>query len=178
MGQQIFLSKARASGWRKDVGMSDSSQNSSAQPSSAPEPDAAPANLRSVTLRRTGFSTFEATNVRGGTLTFGEGDGTTFSPVELLLAAVAGCSATDVDYVTSRRAEPVSFEVVSTGIKSSEGTNHLEDLRVEFRIRFPDGPDGDAARARLPQAVRRSHDQLCTVARTVIEPTSVTMTVE
>ena len=38
---------------------------------------------------------------------------------------------------------------------------------VTFRIRFPGGEDGDKARALLPDAVRKSHDRLCTVSRTV-----------
>jgi putative redox protein len=38
---------------------------------------------------------------------------------------------------------------------------------VTFRIRFPNGEDGDKARALLPDAVRKAHDRLCTVSRTV-----------
>ena len=123
---------------------------------------------RTVTLRRTEFSTFEVTNGRGGRIVTGSGDGEMFSPVELLLAGLAGCSAIDIDYITTRRAEPVSFEVVSEGTKvhDHEG-NHLTDLSVTFTITFPAGPEGDAARERLPQAIRRSHDSLCTVSRTI-----------
>jgi putative redox protein len=35
------------------------------------------------------------------------------------------------------------------------------------RLAFPAGAAGDAARAVLPDAVRKSHDGLCTVGRTV-----------
>ena len=52
--------------------------------------------LRSVSLRRASAGTFVATNVRGGELTFGGADDQ-FSPVELLLVAIAGCTAMDVD---------------------------------------------------------------------------------
>ena len=38
---------------------------------------------------------------------------------------------------------------------------------MTFRVRFPAGPEGDAAREVLPEAVQRSHDRLCTVGRTV-----------
>lgn len=136
-------------------------------------------STRSVTLRRTGFARFEATNATGATLPLGEGDDC-FSPVELLLAALAGCSAIDVDYITSRRAEPTDFEVTASGRKVTDPTegNHLVDLLVRFAVEFPEGADGDAARERLPQAIRRSHDQLCTVARTVQRGTPVTMTGE
>jgi uncharacterized OsmC-like protein len=36
-----------------------------------------------------------------------------------------------------------------------------------FRIAFPGGEQGDKARELLPDAVRKSHDRLCTVSRTV-----------
>jgi putative redox protein len=48
-----------------------------------------------------------------------------------------------------------------------DGGNRLQDLAVTFRVSFPDGAGGDAARELLPEAVRRSHDRLCTVGRTV-----------
>ena len=32
-----------------------------------------------------------------------------------------------------------------------EGGNRMEDLSVTFRVRFPDGEGGDAARALLPE---------------------------
>lgn len=131
-------------------------------------------NHRSVTLTRTGFGTYRATNAAGATLDLGEGDDV-FSPVELLLAAIAGCASVDVDYITARRAEPVSFEAVSSGVKSTEGGNHMTDLHVTFHVVFPEGDDGDAARQRLPQAIRRSAESLCTVSRTVSQGSPVVM---
>ncbi|MFZ0531234.1 MAG: OsmC family protein [Propionicimonas sp.] len=136
-------------------------------------------NLRSVSLTRTGVHTFEATNVRGGRFSFGEGSDTDFTPVELLLAAIGGCSSIDVDYLTSRRAEPETFEVTVTAPKLSDDQgNHLGEVVVDFRIRFPAGEGGDAARQRLVPAVVRSRDRLCTVSRTVQLPTDVTYQVE
>ncbi len=38
---------------------------------------------------------------------------------------------------------------------------------MTFRVRFPGGEGGDKARALLPDAVKKSHDRLCTVSRTV-----------
>lgn len=131
---------------------------------------------RTVSLTRTEFGTFEATNPRGGTIRIGQGgESALFTPVELLLAALAGCSAIDVDHITARRAEPVSFDVAASGNKRTEGGNRMTDLVVEFRVRFPEGPDGDAARSRLPLAIRRSAESLCTVSRTVQLGTPVVM---
>lgn len=129
---------------------------------------------RSVTLTRTAAGTFRATNARGGTFDFGSGDDDQFTPVEILLTAIAGCSAIDVDTLTSRRSEPTTFEVTAEGDKQrDEGGNHMGPVEVTFTVRFPDGEQGDAARSVLPNAIAQSHDRLCTVSRTVQLPTQV-----
>lgn len=130
-------------------------------------------NERSVELRRVGARHFEVTNARGGRLVLGEGEDADFTPVELLLAAVAGCSAIDVDYLTSRRAEPESFTATASAAKLTDGGNHLGPVTVRFALNFPEGPDGDRARDVLPAALAASHDRLCTVSRTVELPTEV-----
>jgi uncharacterized OsmC-like protein len=138
--------------------------------------------LRSVTVERAGTGHFTATNARGGAISFGTGSdhhgSTDFTPVELLLAAIGGCTAADVDVATSRHAEPTGFAVTVTGDKiSDELGNRLTDLVVTFSVAFPDGEPGDRARAILPRAVKTSHDRLCTVSRTVEIGTPVTATV-
>lgn len=123
---------------------------------------------RSVGLSRTSRGHYEAVNPRGGRLTFGYGDDQDFTPVELLLAAVAGCSAIDVDFITSKRAEPERFELRMTAEKvRDEHGNHLTDLRLVFDVAFPEDDGGTAAASVLESAVRASHDRLCTVSRTV-----------
>jgi uncharacterized OsmC-like protein len=131
-------------------------------------------NERSVDLVRIGARRFEVTNVRGGRLVLGEGTDADFTPVELLLAAIAGCSAIDVDYLTTRRAEPDAFAVSVAAEKlSDENGNHLGPVTARFALAFPDGPDGDRAREVLPASVAASRDRLCTVSRTVQLPTQV-----
>src|SRR5699024_8972774 len=123
---------------------------------------------------RHAHGSYEAQNARGGRLTFGDGTSTEFTPVELLLTAMAGCSAIDVDYLTSRLAEPSTFEVAAEAekLRDADG-NHLGEVTITFTVRFPDGADGDRARDRLPDAVAKSRDRLCTVSRTVQLPTPV-----
>ncbi|MFF5157733.1 OsmC family protein [Streptomyces sp. NPDC000348] len=140
-------------------------------------------STRSVAVERTGTGHFVATNSRGGTIRFGTASdddrNTDFTPVELLLAAIGGCTAADVDVATSRHAEPDEFSVTVTGDKvSDELGNRMTDLVVTFRVAFPDGAGADRARAILPRAVRTSHDRLCTVSRTIETGTPVTTAVE
>jgi uncharacterized OsmC-like protein len=135
-------------------------------------------DLRRVTLTRDSTGRYTVRNGRGGSITTSSGTDE-LSPVELLLAGIAGCTAVDVDTVTTRRAEPESFEIEVTAdkVKDEQG-NHLKDIEVTFRVRFPDGEAGDAARAILPTMVRRSHEEFCTVSRTVMLGAEVTSTVE
>jgi putative redox protein len=136
-------------------------------------------SLRLVTVERTGTGRFTAKNARGGTISFGTGDGTEFTPVELLLAAIGGCTAADVDVATSRHAEPTAFTVTVSGQKvGDEAGNRMTDLAVVFSVTFPDGASGDRARAILPRAVAVSHDRLCTVSRTIEAGTPVSVSVE
>jgi putative redox protein len=123
---------------------------------------------RRVDVERVGPSRFSLVNSRGARISIGTADGDDFTPVELLLGAIGGCSAIDVDILTTRRSEPTSFSATVTGrkIRNDDG-NQLDDIELTFRVAFPPGAAGDAARDVLPKAVQRSHDQLCTVSRTV-----------
>ena len=118
---------------------------------------------------------YTARNVRGGVIPVGTGDDDTFTPVELFLAALGGCTAIDVDLVASRRAEPTRFTVTVRGdkLRDEHGANRLVDLEVEFAVEFPAGADGDRAREAVPRLLQQSHDRLCTVTRTVEHGTSV-----
>ena len=129
---------------------------------------------RSIQLSRTGKARFRASNVRGGIVEFGEGGDSDFTPIELLLAAIAGCSAIDVDHLVGKRVDPESFTVAARADKiRDELGNRLTDIRISFDLTFPDGPDGERAEKALPRAIAQSHDRLCTVTRTVVVGTPV-----
>jgi putative redox protein len=126
-------------------------------------------STRSVEITRIGADRYKATNARGGATYFGRGgDDPDFTPVELLLAAIAGCSAIDVDLIVGKRATPEVLTVRASGEKVRDDSgNRLSDLRVRFEVTFPEGEGGDAAREMLPRAIEMSRDRLCTVSRTV-----------
>ena len=127
-----------------------------------------PETLRSIDLTRTGEGSYQATNRRGGVLPVGSGEGSDFTPVELLLVAIAGCSAIDVDLITGKRATAEKFDVSTEGHKvRDEQGNHLVGLKVTFDVTFPEGEGGDRAREMLPRALQQTRDRLCSVGRTV-----------
>jgi uncharacterized OsmC-like protein len=123
---------------------------------------------RAVRMTRLGLGRYEAVNARGGTIQFSTDREQTFTPVELFLASIAGCTAIDVDFMTAKRSEPLRFEVSMTANKVRDGHgNHLVNLAMTFDVVFPDDDGGRAAAEVLPDAIVRSHDRLCTVSRTV-----------
>jgi putative redox protein len=134
---------------------------------------------RTVTVDRLEAGRFEGVNSRGGRIAFGTGGDEEFTPTELLMIAIGGCTAIDIDILTSRRSEPDSFDIVVDADKiRDEGGNHLTNIEITYRITFPAGEDGDKARGVLPQAVQQSHDRLCTVGRTVELATPIATGIE
>lgn len=129
-----------------------------------------------IQLTRQSHLSYEATNARGGTIVVGSGADSNFSPVELLMVALAGCAAIDVDLITHRRSEPDRFdvEVTATRVKDDDG-NRLEDIAAAFAVGFPEGKGGDQARGLLDRAIAMAHDRLCTVSRTIELGTPVSM---
>ncbi len=133
---------------------------------------------KQIEITRLRKARFVARNERGGELEFGEAEDGAFTPIELLLTAIAGCSAIDVDYITAKRAEADSFVVSVDAQKIRDDLgNRLTDIVLRFAVEFPDSEGGTAAREVLPSAVQRSHDRLCTVSRTVEVGTPVAVQV-
>lgn len=132
-------------------------------------PERTAETYRSISLTRIGDGRFKATNARGGETFIGSGgEDPDFTPVELLLAAIAGCSAIDLDAITGKRVAATSFDITTSGHKvRDEQGNHLVDLLVSLDLAFPEGEAGDAARAVLPRAMAQVRDRICTVSRTV-----------
>ncbi len=132
--------------------------------------------MSNVEVRRVGQHDFVAANDRGAEVRVGrKGAEGAFTPVELLLAALVGCGAADLDHIAGKRAPFESFAARAEGHKvRDEQGNHVVGLRVTFDVTFPEGDAGDAAREMLPSALQRIQDRLCPVGRTVTlgEPVS------
>lgn len=124
--------------------------------------------LRTVDLTIMGEGRFKATNVRGGVLPIGQGEDPDFTPVELLLAALAGCGAIDLEWVTKKRAPFSAFAARAEGhkVRDEHGT-HLVRLSVTLDVEFPEGEGGDQAREVLARTLEQIETRLCTVGRTV-----------
>lgn len=133
---------------------------------------------REVVVERLETGRYVAINARGGRLEFGATKDGQFSPVELLLAAIGGCSGVDIDVVTSRRAEPEQFQVAVSADKATDeaGATRLDDVVVDFRVKFADDEPGRQATDMIERLIKHSRDKDCTVSLTVEAPTHVTFT--
>lgn len=131
--------------------------------------------LRRVSLERTSKGRMLARNERGSSLAVGMGEDCDFTPVELLLVAIAGCTAIDVDLITGKRSAPEEFAVDASAVKIRDQQGiRLVELGVDFTVRFPDTDAGRAAEDVLQRAILASHDRICTVTRTVEVASPVT----
>lgn len=113
---------------------------------------------RSVELTRTSTAVYTVRNAAGAEIQFGHGEGL-LSPVELLLAAIAGCTSIDVDTVTARSSEPTSYTVTATGNKLVEdGATRVDNLHVSFNVDFPDTEGGRKAAGMVERGTPVSHE--------------------
>lgn len=131
-------------------------------------------NYRQTRIERIDRLHYRAHGANGATLDFGVGEGL-LTPVELLLAAIAGCSSVDVDAGTSRRSTPEVFEVLASALKLTEdGAVRLDEVQVDFDVRFPADEQGAKAQKMVDRLIQLSEQKDCTVSRTVEHPTEVT----
>jgi putative redox protein len=136
-------------------------------------------NVRTVDISRLTKGVYVATNRHGVKMVFGHDNTQMFSPVELLLTAIAGCSGTDIDFITSKRSEPSSFTLHISGdkVRDEAGKNHVTNIAFTVDVEFPEGEAGDAARGVLDRAVHQSHDRLCSVSQTVERGTPIAVSI-
>ncbi|MFR9731840.1 OsmC family protein [Saccharopolyspora sp. MS10] len=141
---------------------------------STPE-QAAPGTSTPVEVRRTGDHRFTATNGRGGRVDIGrDGAPDAFTPGELLLAAIASCSAVTSENLLVRRVGPdAGFAVRADRTKAAEDPNKFESVRVGFDVDLGAVAEGD--RAKLLDAVERAIERYCTVSRSVQEGTPISL---
>ncbi|MBB5957543.1 putative OsmC-like protein [Saccharothrix tamanrassetensis] len=130
--------------------------------------------MSNVEVRRVGQHEFVATNDRGASVRVGrKGAEGSFTPVELLLAAAAGCAAVTAETLITRRVGD-GLTALADDVRP-EGAHELDAVPVTL--------DYDVSsltreqREALEVAVRRAIDQLCTVTRTLKKapPTPLTL---
>jgi putative redox protein len=85
--------------------------------------------------------------------------GQAFTPMELFLVALAGCTAMDIQWIMSRQRQQVDkFEVLVRGIRREKDPRYYEEIYLEYII-VGAGIKRDA----VERAIRLSQDEYCSV---------------
>lgn len=125
-----------------------------------------------VTVREDG--TVVAQNESGASVTIASEGTDTFTPVELLAAALGGCAGMDFASLMRKQRSPVTplaMEVVAE--EGIDGDERVTAARVAYLVAAP-----GAAEAQIERARRLTADELCTVSRTLTRGCPVDHVVE
>lgn len=127
-----------------------------------------------VEVTRSGEHLFTASNSRGGRVTIGrEGMADSFTPGELLLAAIAGCSGITAENLLVRRlGEEAEITFHADRQKNPADQHKFAAVQVSLRAALEE-IDDPAERDKLIDAVGRAIGKYCTVSRSVEESTPV-----
>lgn len=124
-------------------------------------------NYRIETVR-TGYRTWTARNDRGAEVLIAAADDPdaqpSFTPVELLLAAVGGCGGLVIDR-TARAVDHDDLRIVVEGVAGPEDDERVGRIRVSYEFDLPD--NNPRAAEVFARGVRLTHETYCTVSRTV-----------
>ncbi|MCX3063079.1 OsmC family protein [Streptomyces beihaiensis] len=125
------------------------------------------ADYRIETVRN-GERDWTARNDRGAQVRIAAADDPdaqpSFTPVELLLAALGGCGGLVVDR-TARTVDHDGLRIVVESASRPEDDGRVGVLRVSYELELPEGDTGAAAA--LERGIRLTHEKYCTVSRTV-----------
>lgn len=123
-----------------------------------------------VETTRDGYRQWTARNARGAEVRIAAADDDSaqpsFTPVELLLAALGGCGGLVIDR-TARAVEHDGLRIVVESIAADGDDARLAGVQVKYELGLdPDGNGGKAAEV-FARGVRLTHEKYCTVSRTV-----------
>jgi uncharacterized OsmC-like protein len=124
-----------------------------------------------IKVERTEDGRFIATNDRGARIELsGNCEGPNFSPVELLLVAVAGCNIVTTEPLTAQRGHRMAKLVASATSEKIE-RNKLGPVTLSYDVEPPEG-DADAMKV-FGDVAERVEERHCTVSRSLREGTPV-----
>jgi putative redox protein len=119
---------------------------------------------KKVVLHRLGGHRFVGINEQGDrVMVDGDQPSTGMRPMELLLAALAGCTAYDVvDIMEKKRQQLASYRVEAVGERASEHPKRFTRIVVTH---YGSGPN--VTEEALKRAVELSHTKYCSVSATL-----------
>ncbi len=85
--------------------------------------------------------------------------GRAFTPMELFLVALAGCTAMDIQWIMNRQRQQVNrFEVLVSGTRREKDPRYYEKIDLEYII-----AGAGITRNAVERAIRLSQEEYCSV---------------
>ncbi|MGA2103520.1 MAG: OsmC family protein [Candidatus Sulfotelmatobacter sp.] len=98
---------------------------------------------------------------------------TASSPMELVLIALCGCTASDVVGILSKKREPfTSLEVSAEGERASEYPQVYTEIKLKYRVA------GKVSRKAMEDAIRLSKEKYCSVSAMLAKTAKIVFEVE
>jgi putative redox protein len=95
--------------------------------------------------------------------------GQAFTPMELFLVALAGCTAMDVQWIMEKQRQKVDrLEIEATGTRRDEDPRYYETIELKYTLAGP-GIGKDA----VERAIRLSQEKYCSVRAMLNEKVKV-----
>jgi putative redox protein len=95
------------------------------------------------------------------------------SPMELVLVALCGCTASDVVSILQKKREPLTaLEVSADAEKASEPPRVYTKIKLLYRV------SGDVNRKSVEDAVRLSEEKYCSVAAMLSKTAQITYEIQ
>jgi putative redox protein len=98
---------------------------------------------------------------------------TASSPMELVLIALCGCTASDVVGILRKKREPLtSLEVTATGARAESFPQVYTSIRLTYRV------GGNVTHKAMEDAVRLSKEKYCSVSSMLEKTAQIEFTIE
>jgi putative redox protein len=137
--------------------------------------------MQTATIRWEGEQRFHAKLPSGNTLSLDSDRerNTGPGPMELLLAALGSCTATDVVIILEKKRQKLeSLEVIVSGERAPSPPAVWTKLDVVFRVRGRSGDGGPIDEKAVRDAVRLSEEKYCSVAAMLRKTATLTVRCE
>ena len=95
-----------------------------------------------------------------------------FSPMELFLVSLAGCTAMDVQYILERQRQKIErFQITANGKRRDEDPRSYESINLEYAVK------GENIRKNaVEKAIRLSQEKYCSVRAMVKDSVKLNIT--
>ena len=98
--------------------------------------------------------------------------GQAFTPMELFLVALAGCTAMDVQWILGRQRQKVDkFDMTVSGMRREEDPKYYESIDIKYTFAGP-----DLRKDAVERAIRLSLEKYCSVRAMVKDSVKLNIT--